>query len=971
MYGLGLVRDRVRRRGPRRGALIAGFALGGIVAVAVILATANHAASSTAHGAPLLGVSCASNALCIAYDQAGALVSSTRPGRLETWRPSHLGDRLTGLSCPTSGLCVGVDGAGRVLSSSDPSAGAGTWSLPAQIEPAAALGPQPLRAVSCPSAGLCVAEDGVNVLTSRNPAGGSTAWSPPVAIPSHDLINGITCPSASLCIAFDGAGNIITSTDPTAGAASWSATPVDPPQNGGIYGVSCAGSLCVAVDLSGHLMATTDPAGGQGAWSAPVELDRSGFITGAVDCPSRDLCVAVDAAGRVIASSNPAGGVATWSAPATLDRGHHLTGLSCPQARLCVAVDDAGQVFASQRPAAGSDAWSAAGANTGHLIASPAALTFPARAVASPSPLLTLTLGVRGRMSLRAGSISLRGPAARAFSVVADRCRAAKTVPAGGCSITLRFTPAGAGPAVARLQIAAGDPAGPLSVPLRGAGVPAGLPAPSLIWSDRAPAGGSLASLARAGLDGSALTQAFVGTPPPPGAVAQDAQHIYWIHDGSIARANLNGTDVQPNFITGVRAYQLALGQQHIFWLGGHGSLGRADLHGNHVETSMLDLFSPVGHVPPTYLVVTGGFVYWGYHHTGAVSNLLPIGRARVTGTKVNFSFLRPVVPSCNNSDSPRLAGVACDLGGLAVSGPYLFWGWSRVLPSLGAAGSGIGRARVDGTAIDNQFLATTAPASGAMALTASASNLYWTSEAGIARVNQDGAGLVDPFITDPLASGYGLAVAPPGAQVLTTAPVDGANDVPAVGSAAAVAFSVAMNQRTTSRAFSLIDDVTGRPVPGHVTFAAPGVPVFRPDVFYLPPGHIFSARLISTATDATGVPLANPVVWSFRVSANPITVSLYPLPGTTNASSARPVMVAFSQPMDEQATGAAFSLVGPDAKPVQGRVSWHGDAALVFTPAAPLPGHVRYTARVAVSARDGAGRPLAGPATWSFTTGR
>src|SRR5262249_50928878 len=68
--------------------------------------------------------------------------------------------------------------------------------------------------------------------------------------------------------------------------------------------------------------------------------------------------------------------------------------------------------------------------------------------------------------------------------------------------------------------------------------------------------------------------------------VAVDDSHVYWSEgNGSftdVGRANLDGTGIQRNFITGVYAYGIAVTPQYVFWgsvLADH-SVGRANIDG-------------------------------------------------------------------------------------------------------------------------------------------------------------------------------------------------------------------------------------------------------------------------------------------------------------------------------------------------------------------------------------------------------
>ena len=90
--------------------------------------------------------------------------------------------------------------------------------------------------------------------------------------------------------------------------------------------------------------------------------------------------------------------------------------------------------------------------------------------------------------------------------------------------------------------------------------------------------------------------------------------------------------------------------------------------------------------------------------------------------------------------------------------------------------------------------------------------------------------------------------------------------------------------------------------------------------------------------------------------------------PSGSSVNPASAVTVTFSEPMDQTATGGAFSLTGPNNTTVNGTKSWNGNT-LTFTPASALAGGATYTAGVSTAATDAAGNHLAGAYQSSFTT--
>ncbi|HEY2073137.1 MAG TPA: hypothetical protein VGG88_06155, partial [Gaiellaceae bacterium] len=99
---------------------------------------------------------------------------------------------------------------------------------------------------------------------------------------------------------------------------------------------------------------------------------------------------------------------------------------------------------------------------------------------------------------------------------------------------------------------------------------------PRLYWTE--------GTIARAGLDGTAVNHSLVLGASAPYGIAVDGQHIYWANEsvGTIGRANLDGTNVDESFITGAsNPIELAVDAQHIYWTNlANGTIGRANVDG-------------------------------------------------------------------------------------------------------------------------------------------------------------------------------------------------------------------------------------------------------------------------------------------------------------------------------------------------------------------------------------------------------
>ncbi len=327
---------------------------------------------------PLLAVSCPSRSFCVAAGQIGMIGASTNPtGGTGDWKsfygpkgsdphgpppppgfPMPAGSvTIKGVSCPSVSFCVAVSGNGDVYTSFEPDGGEAAW-VRADVD-----GDEfdtHLEGVSCPTVSFCVAVSGGvkdhnhprtsgKILSSTNPAGGSSAWQVTQLDPSFDL-RGVSCATPSLCVAVGQDGLLLVSTDPTGGPSAWRDTGA-PGGPGHLQGVACAlgGALCVAGNSGGNLITNTDPGGSPARWS-----ERNGggsvAITG-ISCPSASQCIAVDNNGDVLTSTDPTGGYGSWSltnvipyVPPTPDRPplNAMFGISCPSPAFCaIAAADA------------------------------------------------------------------------------------------------------------------------------------------------------------------------------------------------------------------------------------------------------------------------------------------------------------------------------------------------------------------------------------------------------------------------------------------------------------------------------------------------------------------------------------------------------------------------------------------------------------------------------------------------------
>jgi hypothetical protein len=309
-------------------------------------------------GAPATGslggvgaLACPSTALCVGFDDLGNALQSTDPTRIGSWRVARLRGALapTGVSCPSTLLCVAVDssyyGAGRILLSTDPAAGPPSW----RVEPVRAeVNPE---GIACPSTTLCVvSEADGNVVTSTDPTGGAGTWhvahidSAKAVTGDHADLEGVSCPSASLCVAVDDAGDVLTSTDPAGGTSAWKLVRVPglDQSSPGNAAVSCPSvSACFAIE-NGTIVTSTNPAGGSSAWTASNVAASS--VDVALSCASPQVCIATrDDEGSIDSLGFSLSAAGSWQT-AHVDGTNELTAISCPAVTVCVIADDVGNL---------------------------------------------------------------------------------------------------------------------------------------------------------------------------------------------------------------------------------------------------------------------------------------------------------------------------------------------------------------------------------------------------------------------------------------------------------------------------------------------------------------------------------------------------------------------------------------------------------------------------------------------------
>jgi hypothetical protein len=286
---------------------------------------------------------------------------------------------------------------------------------------------------------------------------------------------------------------------------------------------------------------------------------------------------------------------------------------------------------------------------------------------------------------------------------------------------TSHTQPAGTGPVAAAVGDLDNDAEDDLAVANRdsnnvtvlGNRAPAGA---SVVWVNGSSAPGG--SIGRVSLDGTNPDPDLTRTTANPNYVATDQSHVYWAAGTAIGRMDRDGSNVIPAFITSANPITgVAVNGTHIYWAQPAGQIGRANLDGSGVTDNFVtglaastpqglavsandaDLYwgwnAGVGHVataspgtPDPAFIAGGGqtfgvavdasHIYYSNFGGGA------IGRADIDGGNKDNAF----IPGIGSADGPW--GVAVDSG-------FVYW--------VNSLSRSLGRARLDGTQASHSWV--------------------------------------------------------------------------------------------------------------------------------------------------------------------------------------------------------------------------------------------------------------------------
>jgi hypothetical protein len=238
-----------------------------------------------------------------------------------------------------------------------------------------------------------------------------------------------------------------------------------------------------------------------------------------------------------------------------------------------------------------------------------------------------------------------------------------------------------------------------------------------LYWTEHTQAdhasGTGVNTIWQANLDGTGINPNFVTIDDDPeslfapDAIAVGGNYVYW-DDGAINRTRIDGTHSQRAWIP-QDGTALAVAPPFIYWTRGNSGLWREDLDGSHRQW--------VAAIQPLNfgLAVAGGYVYWiSSAGTGGT-----IGRVDLNGTHANPRF----ITGLNN---PK---------GLAVSNGRLYWADAEPMGQ-----SSIARASLTGSRVQQKFITGVGYASS---VAVGAGYLYWINQLAVGVANYPGAGWI------------------------------------------------------------------------------------------------------------------------------------------------------------------------------------------------------------------------------------
>ncbi len=176
-------------------------------------------------------------------------------------------------------------------------------------------------------------------------------------------------------------------------------------------------------------------------------------------------------------------------------------------------------------------------------------------------------------------------------------------------------------------------------------------------WENGALNGGN--KIGRANLDGSNPDSDFITAGQGVCGLDVDDEYVYWARQsrlGAIGRAKLDGTQVDQSFIPAATfACDVAVNSTHLYWghvseYAGDGSVGRANINGSGANVDFIP--NSAGVQSPCGIAVDDEYVYWG--NAAPVHGESFVGRAKLNGTEVDPTFIATPLAPCGVAVTPH-----------------------------------------------------------------------------------------------------------------------------------------------------------------------------------------------------------------------------------------------------------------------------------------------------------------------------
>ena len=265
--------------------------------------------------------------------------------------------------------------------------------------------------------------------------------------------------------------------------------------------------------------------------------------------------------------------------------------------------------------------------------------------------------------------------------------------------------------AIATADINDGDPLDIDFLPVSAAGI--AVNATHIYWSDP-----SAGTISRSKLDGKDI-EIVVAAAGTPQYLALDGEFIYWSNtgpldeksnpqdgQGAIARAKLDGSDVNLEFIKGASNPQgVAVSATHVFWANAGGknatrSIGRAKVDGGEASQVFID---PVTQSEvPQGVAVSATHIYW----------------SKGLGNPANGFMVRRTIDGAEASEESFFVGLNTPMRGITLSATHVHW--------IDVTRDTIGRAKLDLSEPNFEFVK--GAGRPALGLASDATLLYWAA---------------------------------------------------------------------------------------------------------------------------------------------------------------------------------------------------------------------------------------------------